>query len=192
MIEHRGKVSGVYLLYNKTNDHFYVGSSINIAQRMRSYFKLSYLKGKDHNMPILKALLKYGHANFALIIIEYTNIEYLANCETYWIKNLKRYYNILQQAYNSSGFVHNKTSKDIMRFKAKGRKHTNYVKSLISKSLKGIRNPFFNRKHSKITTELISIKKSKGLIYIYDDMLNLIVILFSLTNFKNIAKAWLL
>lgn len=39
---------------------------------MRSYLNNSYLnRNKNANMPIVKALLKYGQNNFAVLIIEY-------------------------------------------------------------------------------------------------------------------------
>jgi hypothetical protein len=60
---------------------------------------------------------------------------------------------------------------------------------LISESLRGLRNPFFSKKHTKLNKELISKKKSKGLVYIYDDMLNFLVIFTSLTNLKKTIKA---
>lgn len=156
---------------------------------MRNYLNLSYLKGKDRNMLIIKALLKYGYNNFSLIIIEYVSISYLRSRETHWINYLKPYYNVLQQAYSSSGFTHTEKTKELLRIKAKGRKHTEYTKNLISKSLMGLRNPFFNSKHTKLSKELISNKKSKSLIFIYDNMLNLLVVFTSLTDFKKTVKA---
>jgi len=39
---------------------------------MRSYLNNSYLnQNKNANMPIVKALIKYGQNNFAVLIIEY-------------------------------------------------------------------------------------------------------------------------
>lgn len=64
--------SGVYCLINKVNGHSYVGSSINLASRMRNYLNKTFLKNKQNaNMPITKALLKYDHSNFTLLILEY-------------------------------------------------------------------------------------------------------------------------
>jgi hypothetical protein len=60
------KASGVYYLINNVNGHTYVGSSINLAGRVRNYLNNSYLQDKKNsNMPITKALLKYGHSNFS-------------------------------------------------------------------------------------------------------------------------------
>ena len=41
---------------------------------MRNYLNNSFLsQTKNSNMPITKALLKYGQQNFAVLIIEYTD-----------------------------------------------------------------------------------------------------------------------
>jgi hypothetical protein len=64
--------SGVYCLINKVNGHSYVGSSINLASRMRNYLNKAFLKSKQNtNMPITRALLRYDHSNFTLLILEY-------------------------------------------------------------------------------------------------------------------------
>jgi group I intron endonuclease len=57
---------------------------------------------------------------------------------------------------------------------------------LISLSLKGIKNPFYNKKHTLNTKEAISSKRSSKLIYVYDYMLKLQIIFLSLTA---LAKA---
>lgn len=43
---------------------------------MRNYLNLSFLNHKNNvNMPIVNALLKYGSENFAMLIIEYTDLD---------------------------------------------------------------------------------------------------------------------
>ena len=64
----------------------YIGSSINLAVRMRNYLNNTFLKDKKNcNMPIVKALLKYGQNNFALLIVEYVDVKELTIRETYFI-----------------------------------------------------------------------------------------------------------
>jgi hypothetical protein len=59
--------SGVYYLINNINGHTYVGSSINIASRMKNYLNNAFLKSKqNNNMPIVEALLKYDQSIFSL------------------------------------------------------------------------------------------------------------------------------
>jgi hypothetical protein len=43
---------------------------------MRNYLNNSFLsQTKNKNMPITKALLKYGQQNFAVLIVEYTDTD---------------------------------------------------------------------------------------------------------------------
>lgn len=84
MRDHKINKSGVYILYNKSNTHYYVGSYINISGRMKNYLNITNLELKQNkNMLIAKALLKYGHINFALIIIEYISESGLIVSESY-------------------------------------------------------------------------------------------------------------
>lgn len=46
-------------------------------------------------MPIVKALIKYGQDEFALLILEYVEVKMLAIRETYWISSILPYYNVL-------------------------------------------------------------------------------------------------
>lgn len=46
--EHKAKKSGIYMLYNKVNNHFYIGSSINISGRMKNYLNIRFLKLKQN------------------------------------------------------------------------------------------------------------------------------------------------
>ena len=67
---------GIYLLVNLINGNFYIGSSINLSNRMQNYLNIKYLNtNSNKNMPIIKSLLKYGHDNFALLILEYIDYE---------------------------------------------------------------------------------------------------------------------
>ena len=75
---------GIYLLVNLINGNFYIGSSINLSNRMQNYLNIKYLNtNSNKNMPIIKSLLKYGHDNFALLILEYIDSEDISERETY-------------------------------------------------------------------------------------------------------------
>lgn len=58
--ENIGK-SGIYMLTNKLTGDIYVGQSINISNRFKNYFNISYIKSKERFI-INRALIKY--ANF--------------------------------------------------------------------------------------------------------------------------------
>ncbi len=73
-LENLGK-SGIYIWTNLTNGKSYVGSGKELGHtkkgRLSRYFWNSRLKKVGNNSIIDKALLKYGHNNFILGILEY-------------------------------------------------------------------------------------------------------------------------
>ena len=118
------------------NGNIYIGSSVNLAVRMNNYLSTTFLKNrKNSNMPIIKALLKYGQENFAVLIVEYVKIENLSARETYYITHLLPYYNVLKQGYSSIGYKHTEETKKLLSELAKNRTHSDKTKTLISKAL---------------------------------------------------------
>jgi hypothetical protein len=61
--------SGIYRLTNLVNQKPYIGSSVDLRKRFHVYYSTARLS--TSNMAIYKALLKYGHSNFSLEILEY-------------------------------------------------------------------------------------------------------------------------
>jgi group I intron endonuclease len=61
--------------FNKITGKVYVGSSVNGSRRLSGYYQPSILKRK---YIIYQSILKHGHANFSLIILEICsdNIDY--------------------------------------------------------------------------------------------------------------------
>jgi hypothetical protein len=56
--------SGVYCFINQINGHIYVGSSINLASRMKNYLNNSFLKSQQNrNMPIKELYLNRINLN---------------------------------------------------------------------------------------------------------------------------------
>ena len=177
---------GVYCLVNLINGHIYIGSSINLAVRMRNYLNKAFLKDKKNcNMPIAKALLKYGQNNFALLIVEYVDVKELTIRETYFITNLLPYYNVLKQGYSSIGYKHTEATKQMLSELAKNRTHSDQTKALISRTLTGENNPFYNKTHSVETKVRMIEAKSAHPVYIYNSYKVLQIIFPSV---KTLAK----
>lgn len=86
------------------NGKSYIGSSVDLARRFRSYLTLRSLS--LNNMAINKALLKYGYSNFRLEILEYCDPSETISREQYYIDLIKPDYNILKIAGSSLGYRH--------------------------------------------------------------------------------------
>ena len=110
--------SGIYLWTNIISGKTYVGSSINLSQRFKSYFTYSHISDpKRSNSLIHRALIKYGYSNFQLEILEYCETTLCQQLEQHYIDLLQPEYNILKIAGSSKGFKHTeKALKKIQEF----------------------------------------------------------------------------
>jgi len=91
--------SGVYRWVNIINGKSYVASSISLSNKLNIYYSLSSLKRKvKGSIIIYRALLKYGHSNFKLDILEYCEPSVLIAREQYYIDFFKPEYNILKKS----------------------------------------------------------------------------------------------
>lgn len=187
--EEKGR-SGVYLLINKVNNHTYVGSSTNLASRMRNYLNKSFLKSKQNiNMPITRALLKYDYDNFSILILEYVKPLFLTARETFYITHLMPYYNVLKEGYSSLGYIHTEETKKLLSELAKNRVHSDKTKGLIARAVTGENNPFYNRNHS-IESKLRMIEANSAYpVYMYDSFKELLVIFPSVKTLAKFIKS---
>jgi group I intron endonuclease len=144
--ENREK-SGIYMWTNKINDKRYIGSSENLSNRLKFYYlnlaMKNYLKNSQSN--IYNALLKYGHENFSLTIVEYCDKEKCIERENYYLKAFNPEYNISKEAGAPMS----------------GRNHSDESKKIMSDNNKGENNPMFGQNHSDETRKKIS-EANKG------------------------------
>lgn len=175
MKENKNK-PGIYCLVNVSNGHCYIGSSSNLPNRMRNYLNEGFLNNKNNvNMPIVNALLKYGSDNFAMLIIEYTDLDVIIIRETHLIAKLQPYYNVLKQGYSSIGYKHTEATKELLSDLAKNRTHSPETKALIAKSLTGENNPFFGKKHLD-ESKLKMVKANSAYpLYVYNSLKELLM-----------------
>lgn len=121
-------------------------------------------------MSIVYALRKYGHDNFGVLIIEYTDLDIIIIRETHWISALQPYYNVLKQGYSSVGYKHTKAVKEMLSELAKNKVHSKETKALIAQVMIGENNPFYNKKHT-FESKLKMIKvNSYYPVYIYNSL----------------------
>jgi len=181
---------GIYVWFNNQTSQFYVGSSKNLKDRLRSYFNPAFLdKPSNRNMIISRALLKYNYSSFSLLVVEYCDESLLTAREQYWIDTLQPDYNIFKFAYRSTGYKHTDAARKLMSELAQLRTHSADTKAKISQALKGENNPFFNQKHSIETIKKISTANSASSIYLYNEFKVLMFIFPSLRNLASEIKA---
>lgn len=114
-------VTGIYGLRNKTNGKWYVGQSLDICKRWKSYRAL-----KCKSQPkIYAALKKYGYESFEKVVIEECeSVDWVLDYrEMYWIRR----FNSVANGYNVShggstntnrGLIPSDSTKSILSMKA--------------------------------------------------------------------------
>ena len=104
-IKENEKKSGIYCWTHLATNKSYVGSSINLGRRFRSYYNpifISHISRKS--MIINKALIKHGYSEFKLEILEYCDPKELIKREQYYLDLFTPEYNVLRFAYSSLGY----------------------------------------------------------------------------------------
>ena len=133
--------SFVYRWTNKVNGKTYLGSTSNAKSRLSTYYNKNTLN--LINMPIYKAILKYGHSNFIFDIIEYCEPKETLQKEQDYLDRFDFDYNVLEKASSSLGYKH--TNKTIEKMKGRqnllGYKHT-------EDTIKKLKELQINKKHS--------------------------------------------
>ena len=149
-----------------------------------------FLKSKQNiNMPITKALLKYEHENFSLLILEYVEPAFLTARETFYITHVMPYYNVLKEGYSSLGYKHTQETKKLLSELAKNKVHSDETKGLIARALTGENNPFYSRSHS-IESKLRMIEANSAYpVYIYNSFKELLVIFPSVKTLAKLIKS---
>jgi hypothetical protein len=102
--------SGIYMFTNKLTNDIYIGQSINLANRFKNYFNISYLKHKE-SLVFSSALIKYSYSNFSITILEICDISELVTREQYYFDILKPEYNTLKIAGSSLNQKHTEETK---------------------------------------------------------------------------------
>jgi len=157
---------------------------------MRNYLNNLFLKNKKNaNMPIVRALLKYGQSNFTLLILEYVEPELLTGRETFYIALVIPYYNVLKQGYSSLGYKHTEETKKLLSELANNRIHSDKTKGLITRAITGENNPFYNRGHSMESKLRMIEANSAYSVYIYNSFKELLVIFPSVKTLAKLIKS---
>lgn len=159
-------LSGIHGLKNNITNKWYIGQSINIPDRWKTYSNLECRKQRK----LFNALLKYGYDEFEKVVLEgcAPDVNVLNPREDYWID----YYDSINGGYNirragGKGPTPQET-KDRMSNSQKGRPCPEYKKKLISERLlgkySGEKHPMFGKKHSEETKQKIRASRAKQVI----------------------------
>jgi len=153
---------------NNLNGKTYVGSAINLSKRLGSYFNEKELNKNPR--PIQDALLKYGHLNFTLEILEYCSKSKLLEREQFYLDLLIPDYNILKYAYSLLGFKHSEETLEKLKTRIVSPEHKEILSSIHKGKLvsEETRNKLAAatasyRKNNPLTTEALANITAKTL-----------------------------
>ena len=150
--------TGIYIITNKTNGKFYIGSSVKIEQRWVQH-KSDLRLEKHHSRHLQRAYDKYGDNAFEFRILEEVkDAQRLLIREQHYLDTLTPYqrdvgYNSVKNAHNCLGFKHTKESKKKMSESRKGTKRSEETKMKMSESGKArfANNPVSDETRQKMS-----------------------------------------
>lgn len=129
---------GIYRWTNIKTNKVYIGSSVNLYNRLKNYLSFSFLKNKTKKGKsiIYNSLLKNNYCNFNLDILEYCHKKNLIEREQFYLDLLKPQYNICKIAGSSKGYKHSEEVIEKIRTLNIGKKHSNVTRKKIGNSNK--------------------------------------------------------
>lgn len=125
-----------------------MGSGTNLHARVSDYFQPWYYTYRN-NLPIVRAIKKYGLDKFHLIILDFVEDKDILESEQFWLNKIQPEYNILTEAGNSQGYKHRPENIEKIRNSSLGRKHSTEVRKAMSENRKGLNNNFFGKYHTQ-------------------------------------------
>lgn len=158
--------SGIYAIYCKTEDKFYIGSAADLSKRLKSHFN----NPKRSNKNLQEAILKYGKEDFYILVLLFlgpTNFITTTNlvvAENLFLQSpnitIDMLYNVVMNAQSTYGFKHSDDTKQKLRLLRLGKKLSDATKQKISDLLSGKLNPFFGKNHTPEFKERMSLLHS--------------------------------
>ena len=156
--------SGIYIILNKENGKFYIGSSVNLSHRLETH-KSDLRLNKHHSKHLQRAWNKYGIDSFILQQVEECLPENCIQREQVWLDFHQTYnkeigYNIVKFAGRTDGYKHDEVTKKKMseHWKKKWNSMTEDEKNKsvlrTSKSRLGMKN---SKSHMKAIIDSMSI-----------------------------------
>lgn len=117
------------MIHNILNNKVYIGKSVNYKQRWNKHLRIAREATNDEKFYVQRAIGKYGPENFVFSKIQVVTELQQKTAEQYWIaffnsNNNKYGYNLTIGGEGTPGRKLSEESKEKIRIKAIGRKHT--------------------------------------------------------------------
>lgn len=128
--------SGIYKISSNIDDRVYIGSSVNLYNRLKTH-SLDLIKNKHDNKHLQNFTNKYSIDSLFFEVISFCPPEYLIKLEQWFINNTINKFNIRKKAESNLGLKTSDATKEKLRKINTGRKLTDEQKKKISESSKG-------------------------------------------------------
>ena len=171
-------LSGIYLIFNKITEDYYIGSASTNRFYARFSNHLLYFKGSK---TVKNAVRKYKLDNFAFLILELfpeivnqENNKKLLDLEDFYLKSLLPNYNILTEAGSSFGYKHTELARIKMKnnFSLDRREHItnlNKDKKLSLETIEKLKKSALTRKKFDYSEKsLLNMKRNSKPIILYN------------------------
>lgn len=172
-VDKNDKYSGIYAIYNSLKNKIYIGSSIDIYDRVFGDHINELKKDKHYNKYLQRSYNKYSDYFYFVVLEKVSNVDFLIEREQYWMDYFDSYnskfgYNLTPTAGSMLGFKHSEETKKYISEIQIGKKQSDETKRKRSESLKGEKCFWFGK---KLTQEHIDkIQKSRGKYVPSDDV----------------------
>lgn len=128
-------ICGIYQITNTENNKFYIGSSYNVSHRWRKH-RTNLILNKHHSSHLQNSWNKHGEECFRFDVLEITELSKLIIREQYYIDTLKPQFNMLPNAGSPLGVKLSEETKNKIKLKLTGYKHTEETKRKVSAATK--------------------------------------------------------
>lgn len=130
------RLKGIYIIRNMVNGHCYVGSAVNVYNRLIQHVTLLN-QSKHHSQYLQRAWDKYGRDAFNFKPLLYCESFELLKYEQFFIDKFHPEYNINKMAGSSLGMKASEETKKKQSVLRRGRKLSEEHKQKISQGCKG-------------------------------------------------------
>ena len=170
-------LAGIYMIYNKVSNHYYIGSASTGRFYSRFY---KHLISLDGSKIVKNAVKRYKLNNFIFVVLELfpeevtvTNNKNLIDLEDFYLKSLLPDYNILTEAGSSFGYKHTemiriKMKENYSQERKKFIGDLNRGKHLSKKTIELLSKSAIGRKLEYTAQGMLNMKKSAKPIIVYN------------------------